>query len=70
MSRKHRRKNRHHVFPKKDTRHNTEIKIVDAELHKRYHHLVGDKTPRQAIRLIARNFMPNDIEILLLEALK
>lgn len=69
MSRK-RKKNRHHPYPKKDTRHKTEIKIVNAELHRRYHYLVGDRAPRQAIRLIIKNFMPKDVEEVLLEALK
>lgn len=72
MSRKSKknRLNRHHCYPSKDTRHDREIKIVNAELHRRYHLLVDDRTPRQAIRLIAKNFMPKDMEKLLLEMLK
>ena len=70
MTRKNRRDNKHHCYPKKDTRHNREIKVIDAEAHRRYHHLVGDKTPKQAVRYIARNFMPKELEHTLLEAIR
>jgi len=70
MTKKKRGKNRHHCFPKKDTRHDKEIKIVDAEKHRRYHLLVGDMAPRQALRFIVKNFMPSEVEKTVLEALK
>ena len=64
------RQNRHHCYPSKDSRHEKEIKVIDAELHRRYHYLVGDKTPEQAVRFIARNFLPTELEILLIKAMQ
>ena len=72
MSRKSKRyrENKHHVYPAKDTRHEKEIKVINAEAHRRWHYLVSDMTPKQAVRYIARNFMPKDVERCLLEAIK
>ena len=70
MPRKGYKKNKHHVYPKKDTRHNKEVKVVNAEAHRRWHYLVSDMTPKQAVRYIARNFMPKDMETVLLKAIK
>ena len=72
MSRKSRKdgKNKHHVYPRKDTRHNYEIKMVKIKDHQRYHNLVGDRTPKQAVRFIAKNFMPTELEHILLEAIR
>jgi len=72
MSRKGKqdRKNKHHVYPSKDTRHQTEIKVINAEAHRRWHYLVSDMTPKQAIRYIARNFMPKEVEHSLLQAIR
>lgn len=72
MSRRHRkdRKDRHHCYPAKDKRHYEEIKVIDAESHRRWHMLVSDKTPREAVRYIAHNFMPSEIEVILLEAIR
>jgi len=63
-------KNKHHCYPSRDVRHNREIKVVDSEAHRRYHHLVGDMIPEQAVRYIAKNFMPTDIEKVLLEVIR
>ena len=72
MSRKSRRdgKNRHHCFPAKSKRHHEEIKVINAESHRRWHMLVSDKNPKEAVRYIARNFMPKEIEQKLIEAMK
>jgi len=52
MTKKKRGKNKHHCYPKKDSRHNREIKVIDAEAHRRWHYLVSDKNPREAVRYI------------------
>lgn len=70
MTRKKRGKNKHHTYPSRHHRHHEEIKIIDAEAHRRWHYLVSDKNPREAVRYIARNFLPSDIEKLLLEAIR
>jgi len=70
MTKKKRGKNKHHCYPKKDSRHNREIKVIDAEAHRRWHYLVSDKNPREAVRYIARNFMPTELEHTLLEAIR
>lgn len=64
------KQNRHHPFPKRDRRHFQEIKIVDLEQHRRWHHLVSDRTPEQAIKYIARNFLPKEMENKILEAIR
>ena len=61
--------NRHHPFPKKDRRHQKEIKIVDAEAHRRYHYLVSDRTPEEAVYYIARNFLPTELEERIMEVI-
>ena len=72
MSKKQRREgnNKHHCYPAKDSRHNREIKIVNAEQHRKWHCLIGDMTPKQAVRFIARNFMPTEMEVLLIEVIR
>ena len=70
MTRKKDGKNRHHPFPKKSKRHYEEIKVINAEAHRRWHYLVADKNPREAVRYIARNFMPKELEQTLLEAIR
>lgn len=64
------RENKHHCYPAKDTRHEKEIKVINAEAHRRWHYLVSDMTPKQAIRFIARNFMPTELEYDLLQVIK
>lgn len=72
VSRKRRREgnNKHHCYPKKDSRHGSEIKIINAEQHRRWHCLVRDMNPRQAVMYIAKNFMPEEMEKTLLTALR
>jgi len=64
------RKNRHHPYPSRDKRHNQEIKVVDSEAHRRYHYLVGDMKPEEAVRYIARNFLPKELEERILAAIR
>ena len=62
--------NRHHCYPSKDRRHQEEIKIIDAEAHRRWHYLVSDRTPENAVRYIARNFLPKEMEKRIMEAIR
>ena len=72
MSHKKRDKSlsRHHVFPSQSNRHNEEIKVISAIAHRKWHSLVADMLPEEAIRFIAKNFMPKETEDILLEAIK
>ena len=70
MTRRKRGKDKHHCYPSKSKRHYDEIKVINAEAHRRWHLLVSDKTPKEAVRYIARNFMPKEMEILLLEVIR
>lgn len=72
MAKKHRKNklSKHHCFPKRDKRHYDEIKVIDNIAHQRWHNLVSDRKPEEAVRYIARNFMPKNIEQKLLEAIR
>ena len=63
-------KNKHHPFPKRDHRHKNEIKVIDIIDHRNWHFLIGDMKPEQAVRFIARNFLPTELEILLIKAIQ
>ena len=70
MTKKEPKKSRHHCFPKKSKRHLEEIKVIDDLAHRRWHLLVQDKLPEEAVRYIARNFLPKELEERILTAMR
>ena len=67
MSGNRNKKTRHHVFPKKYRHGNAEVKIVSERDHRLWHSLTDTKDgqaqhPINAMRELAKKFLPRDME--------